>query len=424
LHSTREEIERYRFKKLKNLLIHCERNVPFYRKRFSDCKFSQAMFSDIGQMNDIPPLTRQDLQDYWHEIIAENYENEKLFKGSSAGSTGQPVVYIKDRRAISAGQAAHYLGWSLSGWKMSMKGLHIWGNPATVNDEWNRLSSKLQARIFRHHKFPAYKLNDDSKFHELYKIINKGGYDYLDGYTNAIHHFAVYLKEQGLTFRHKIKFVLTTAENLHDFQRKTIEEVIGPVYDTYGCSEINAIAYECSKCGKYHVIDPHVYVEFGNMYDSSGARELMITDLDNLVFPLIRYKNGDLGVPVQENDIGCAFKFSRMEEISGRETDLIRLKNGGVLSVPSFFGSMLLKKVNGIKQYQVEKVNDDLIHVNLVRTGEFTRADMVIIDSALREYINDRIKYKIRFVNEIETSGSGKFRLVVDKTKDRWSPRP
>jgi phenylacetate-CoA ligase len=414
---SREEIEKYQFQKIKSLLVHCEQNVPFYKKRFKDNGFSANDFTRIDQIKSIPPLTREDLQNNFEDIIADNYKAGRLSEGSSGGSTGQPVHYRKDNNAISAGQAAHLLGWSLSGWKMSMKGLHIWGNPVTVNDEWVKLSSKLKARLFRHHKFPAYKLNDRSNLLELYQLVSRRKYDYIDGYTNAIYHFADFLKDNGLSFKHKIKYVLTTAENLHEYQRKTIEEMIAPVFDTYGCSEINSIAYECSACGAYHIMDPHVYVEFGNRIDPSGISELLVTDLDNLAFPMVRYKNGDLGVPVIEQGTGCEIKFSRMASISGRETDLIRLKNGGILSVPSFFGSMLLKKVRGLKQYQIEKVSEDLIYVNLVKTGRFTGDDMHIIESALKEYINDRIGYEIRFVDRIDISGAGKFKLVTDNTR-------
>ena len=228
-----------------------------------------------------------------------------------------------------------------------MKGLHIWGNPSTVNNEWKRPSSKLKAKILGHHKFPAYKLTDGKNFHELFELINRHNYDFIDGYTNAIFLFADYLKNNNLKLTSNIKCVLTTAENLQEFQRKTIEETIAPVFDTYGCSEINGIAYECSKCGVYHNIDPHVYVEFGEMIDKEGSRELITTDLDNYAFPLIRYKNDDLGVPY-EDDANCSIGFSRLKSVTGRQSDIIQLKDGGTLSVPSFFGSMLLKKIKGI----------------------------------------------------------------------------
>lgn len=411
-----DAINTYRLKRLQMLLNHCERNVPFYRKRFSDCGFSARDFSSLEQMKAIPPLTRNDLQDHWQELIATNYAGKKLSAGSSGGSTGQPVFYRKDRKATSAGQAAHLLGWSFSGWKMSMKGLHIWGNPTTVNEEWGRLSSRLKARVFRHHKFPAYTLHDGSRLHDLYELICKEKYDYIDGYTNAIYYFAEYLKNNNLSFTNPLKYVLTTAENLHDFQRRAIEDTIAPVFDTYGCSEINSIAFECSRCGLYHIIDPHVIVEYGDAIDESGNRELYVTDLDNFAFPMLRYRNGDMVIPAEGNLPECDITFSRLSAISGRETDILKLPDGGMLSVPSFFGSMLLKKVNGLKQYQVEKVADNMLHINLVTTDRFTTDDMKVIEAALQEYLGGRTGYVIRTVDSITASKSGKFRLVIDRT--------
>ncbi len=415
--ASHEEAEAYRMERLRELLVHCERNVPFYNNRFRECGFSAREFSSPDQLKMIPPLTRQDLQDHWHEIVAANYRDRKLSAGSSGGSTGQPVFYRKDSRATSAGQAAHLLGWSLSGWKMSMKGLHIWGNPTTVNEEWGRISSRLKARIYRHHKFPAYTLHDGSRLRDLYDMICRERYDFIDGYTNAIYHFAEYLKSNNLSFSRPLKYVLTTAENLHDFQRKAIEDVIAPVYDTYGCSEINSIAYECCKCGLYHVIDPHVFVEYGEALDEFGNRELYVTDLDNFAFPMLRYRNGDLAIPAEGDVPDCPLSFSRLKAISGRETDMITLPDGGMLSVPSFFGSMLLKKVNGLKQYQVEKVSENMLHINLVTNERFTPADLDTIESALGEYLNGRIGYLIRTVDSIDISKSGKFRLVIDRTR-------
>lgn len=411
-----EAISAYRLKRLQMLLDHCERNVPFYRKRFSDCGFSAREFSSLDQMEAIPPLSRQDLQDHWQEIIATNFAGKKLSAGSSGGSTGQPVYYRKDSEATSAGQAAHLLGWSFSGWKMSMKGLHIWGNPTTVNEEWGRLSSRLKARVFRHHKFPAYTLHDGSRLHDLYDLIQREKYDYIDGYTNAIYYFAEYLKSNNLSFSKPLKYVLTTAENLHDFQRRAIADTIAPVFDTYGCSEINSIAFECSRCGLYHIIDPHVMVEYGSAIDEPGNREIYVTDLDNFAFPMLRYRNGDMVIPAEGNLPECDITFSRIRAISGRETDILRLPDGGMLSVPSFFGSMLLKKVNGLKQYQVEKVADNMLLINLVTTDRFTNEDMGVIESALEEYLGGRTGYEVRTVDSISMSKSGKFRLVVDHT--------
>ncbi len=415
VNADRKTIVDFQFDKLQSLLEHAYANVPFYRNRFDDLKLKPE---DIRSMKDFaafPSLTREDLQNHWKDIRAANFNKDELSKGSSSGSTGVPVVYFKDTNASSAGKAAHQVGWELSGWEFGMKGLHIWGNPATVNKEWKRLSSKLKTKVYNQYKYPAYQLTEKGKFDELVAYINKMKFDFIDGYTNAIYLLADYVKQNNIKI-HKPKYVLPTGENLQGFQKKLMEEVLGDVYDEYGCSEINGIAYECEKCKMYHVLEPHVIVEYGKKI-TEEEHALIITDLDNYGFPLIRYENGDAGIPIVEDEINCEIQFQRLKMISGRVSDIIHFRDGGVLSVPSFFGSMLLKQINGIIQYQIERTKVDQLIVKLVVGAEFGSSDSKKIEDSLRDYLGDSIRWEIKLVDQIEVNKTGKFKLLIDKTK-------
>lgn len=415
---TVESISRYQLIRLRELLIHAYESTIFYHDRMIRTGFDPYSINSVDDLIKLPVLTRSDLQTDWKLMISDKHDHRKLDKGSSSGSTGVPVVFFQDRNAISSGLAANMAGWELSGWQFGYKGLHIWGNPATVNDEWRKWGSRLKAVLFNHQKYPAYRLTDIHEFDVLADRVLDGKYDFIDGYTNTIYLLAEYLKERNRILPHKLKMVLTTAENLHDFQRRSIEENLGPVYDTYGCSEINAIAYECRFCGCYHIMEPHVLVEFGEEAVSDGSRDLIITDLDNFSFPLIRYRNDDLGVPLEEPEGRCRIPLKRLSRITGRQSDIVRLPDGGTLSVPSFFGSMLLKKVEGIRQYQVILERKDMLTIKLVKTDAFKERDLKILKESLDEYLNGRVGYDLEFVNKIETSMGKKYKLLVDRTKN------
>ena len=89
---------------------------------------------------------------------------------------------------------------------------------------------------------------------------------------------------------------------------------------------------------------------------SRNAKKIMITDLQNRVLPFIRYENGDIAVPYSNEDYSnFELKFSKFKTIDGRVSDIIKLPGGGSLVVPSFFGSRMLKNIDGIKQYQIIK---------------------------------------------------------------------
>jgi phenylacetate-CoA ligase len=413
---SREEIESIQHNKLISLLKHAYENTPFYRNRLDAIGASPQDFHEKRLISQIAPLTRNDLQNHWQEIVSKKHDPKKLKKGSSSGSTGTPVFYFKDNNATSAGQAAGYLGWSFAGWRLGMKGLHIWGNPTTVKNEWGRTSSKLKAMLLRHNKFPAYQLTNPVKLRELadHMIVEK--FDFIDGYTNSIYIVAEWIRKNRGSLPEPLKMVLTTAENLHKYQRDVIGQALGPVFDLYACSEINGISAECSICGQYHVIDTHVLIEYGKIVDEFQNRELIITDLDNHAFPLIRYLNNDNGKP-SEGSLDCSIPFSRMKQVSGRQSDIITLPGGGTLSVPSFFGSMLLKKVKGIVKYQIEKDRPDHLLIKFVTNSEFQELDIEIIKDSMHTYLADKILWDITIVEDIPVSQSGKFKLVIDKTK-------
>ncbi|MCP5051509.1 MAG: hypothetical protein GY940_30355, partial [bacterium] len=174
-----------------------------------------------------------------------------------SGSTGKPISYYIGKASQSAGKAAMYTGWHMAGWEPGIKGLHIWGNPTVVKEQWNKTSSKIKDMVFNHYKYPAYKLTEKKEFQHLVSQIKKEKYRLIEGYTTAIYLLANYIAQNNIEMD-PCQLVLTTAETLQDFQREAIRQNLGPVYDFYGCSEIEGMAKQCRFCGHYPVIDRRV----------------------------------------------------------------------------------------------------------------------------------------------------------------------
>ena len=410
-----EEINDYRVMKLRDLLQHSYQNVPYYTKLFNEINFQWETFRYLDDLKKIPPLKRSDIQDNYEDLIDKSTKYKHVSKGSSSGSTGKTVSFLHDEEGGSAGFAAHYFGWSLGGFRFGDKGVHIWGNPAIVKQDWNKFSSKMKSKLTRHYKYPAYKLTEGSKYDELIDLINKEKFEFIDGYTNAIYLLAKYVEEHNKQIR-KVKFVLTTAENLHDFQKETIERVFGKCFDEYACGEIMGIAYQNKFTSGYATIDPHVVVEFDkNAIGEDGSAPLIITDLDNRVMPMIRYLNGDLAV--QDTPNYSELPFGKLKSVSGRISDMIILPGGGSLVVPSFFGGVLLKQIKSIKQYQIVKESENLLAIKFVVEGNtLADSDKIIIQKAMNDYLMNKIDYRIDVVDKIEVGKNGKFKLLVDNT--------
>ena len=117
-------------------------------------------------------------------------------------------------------------------------------------------------------------------------------------------------------------------------QRRLIERAFhAPVADQYGCCEIYWLAAECPQShGGLHAFEDMRHIEF---LDEKGARvphgedgRIVLTDLCNRAFPLIRYENGDRGRWIKSRQCGCGRSLPLMDSVKGRETDSFVLPNG------------------------------------------------------------------------------------------------
>jgi len=413
---SKAEIAAYQLRKLKQIVAHAQSEIPFYKENFANSGVNADTLQSLEDLKKFPYLERDDIQYRLPQLTPVGADLSGIYRGSSSGSTGKPISYYIGKNSQSAGRAGIYLGWELAGWKLGTKGIHIWGNPRVVKEQWTKRSSKFKDFMFNHHKYPAYKLTEGKEFDVLITHLQKENYHFIDGYTTAIYLLANYIQQHNVPIK-KYAYILTTAETLQDYQRDIIDRNLGKVYDLYGCSEIEGIAHECRLCGNYHVIDPRVIVELDKENpNQDGSCPIIVTELDNTVMPFIRYKIGDLAVPVEHND--CSIPFTALKRISGRVSDIISVPGGGNLVVASFFGAALLKKLEKkINQYQVIKVSEDKIILKLAITEKFGPADEAVINEYLAEYLKGKINHQIETVSEIPPAANGKFKLLVDQTK-------
>jgi len=100
------------------------------------------------------------------------------------------------------------------------------------------------------------------------------------------------------------------------------------VYDCYGSSEVQNIAAECPE-GKMHVNADFVAIEEDKV-EGDGPRPFLLTSLQNLSMPFIRYRNEDCGYLSQES-CSCGNHFSLMRLEIARTSDNFLFPGGRVV---------------------------------------------------------------------------------------------
>ncbi len=338
LHWDREQIENYQLQKLKSLIHHAYYNIPFYTERFKSIGLEPPDIKSFEDLKQIPLLTRQDLQENSKNLVDKSKDVSKLIKGGSSGTTGTPIQFFHDHDAESAGIASGWSCWSMSGWEFGNKQVHMWGNFDSIR-KWNRPISKLKRYFYNQTNIASTFLNKDDQIQGVVDQISSYRPDYIDGYANALFILAQYIKDHEIDFP-KCKLILTTAENLHEHQKMVIEDVLGPVSDIYGCSEINGIASKPAGSDRYYIFEPHLYAE-AQQVSNCSTKEIILTDLENRTMPFIRYQVGDLIDDIYPGADNDQFKFRYIKSLNGRTADIIDLGNGQLFIPVNIFGGAL-----------------------------------------------------------------------------------
>lgn len=396
----RKEIENYQINKLRNLIEYAFENVPFYTTRLKKYNLTPDSINSFMDIKKIPPLSRRDFQESLDLLISKKVNRKNLFKSSSSGTTGIPIVYYKDNFGESADIAAGYLQWFISGWELGAKRIHIWGNPESIQN-WDNLLSKLKRKLLFYKNYPSFLLNNTDNFPMLVELINSYQPDYLDGYTSSLYLLAKYIMDNNIKI-HNPRKVFTTAENLYGYQQNIIEEHLAPVIDCYGFGEINGVAVQCEK-KNYHIIEPRVLVEEENY--ANGKKQILVTDLENLAMPMIRYRVGDLFEGLSQEKCSCGLNYLYFRHIEGRTSELIKLADGRILSPVTLFGGTAFRRVKNVIRHQtiwngknlvfLFEVNNDFLEDE---KNELKR----ILEEALKDYA---VEFELKIAQgAIETS--------------------
>ncbi len=238
----------------------------------------------------------------------------------------------------------------------------------------------------------------------------------VEGYLHVLHDIATHVERAGLQF-HPPVAVGATASPLTPELRYFIEKTLGaPVHDQYRCSEVPWLAGECGERNGLHVFADMRRIEVvdnarnGAAVAPGTAGELVVTDLSNRVFPLVRYWLGDRG-SLREEACPCGVTLPLMDPPDGRVLDTIRLPDGSV--VAGGLLSMFRNVPEAVRQFRIHQSADFSITLKVVE-GPHPRAREQVAEVAqgMREMFRNQLQLRVEFVDSLPYTG-GKMKFVT-----------
>jgi phenylacetate-CoA ligase len=406
-YKSKSEIEAIQQRKFKKLIDHAKLNVPYYKDKLRDVE-------TIEDLKKVDFLTKDLIRQHTDALKAKNIETTRFISNSTSGSTGENMHFFSDIENFYL-KAVNIRADEWAGLSYGSKAIYLWGAERDI-DKNKSLYLKFKHRFIVKNKIlSAYYMSDD----DLIKYINI--YNHYEpkvviSYPTPLYRFADYVEKHGVKIW-KPKGLITSAETLFPFQREKIEQVFHTkIFNRYGCREVGHIASECEKHEGLHINNDRFVVEIvdanGNLCKPGELGEIVITDLDNVVFPLIRYKIGDLGA-LSEKECTCVRGLPMLEKVEGRVFDLIIGANGNF--VAGTFWTLLRNKIDGFKKFQV--IQEELTKINiLVEDNEQIKEDFdTLLTSFVKEKLGKETIVAIEKVDTIPLTKSGKHRWIISK---------
>ncbi len=406
-----DELEELNWAKRKRLLEYAYGKVPFYRNRFRELGLAPEDLKEPEDFRQVPLLHKSDIRNHFQDLISEEATATHLRESTTGGSTGEPLKVLFDTRF-----PVDVHGWRFRSW---------WGVPPGVNEA---VIARLPARSGFAERanaamwLPTLRIRLDASsmsrkeindFLRRFVRIRPG---IVWGYVGAIAHVASVILERGLSVPAP-RAVWVTSSPVTGVQREMIQTAFGaPAYDQYGCCEVFSLAAECRERNGMHIASDSRHVEFtndgGDPVEVGASGSIVITDLENYYFPIIRYVNDDRGRALPGR-CSCGVNLPLMDAVKGRESDMIRMPDGTCIA-GDYLTTVFDDFPDAVLGFQVRQRSDHSIDLLYVPNPAVSDLDTVIeaVRRGLLQKTGSAVEVRLQAVGEIPHD-RGKMRYII-----------
>lgn len=406
--------------KLRSLVRHCFETVPYYTKLFNSLGLVPDDIQTREDLKKLPILTKQIIRDNYKDLFSTSIDPKYRRYASTGGSTGTPLVFCVDKREWSLQRASSLRAWESYGLQLGDKFFSLAGSSVAKKGRLISSKSLYDKIIIRNHKFGCSEV-DDEHMERILTAFKKICPKVLRGYGSTLFILAKYMKKVGYD-PSSVKVVLTTGEVLMPNYRAVLEDVFhAPVYDAYGAGDGGIVSHECEN-HRLHITEELCVIEItdkqGTVLPDGEIGYVTTTDLNNYVFPFLRYQVGDMS-SIHSDSCPCGRHTRQFGEIMGRAGKLIYNKQGVPIS-PTTLPMMLYPDLdyhklenqelyNRIDRFQIRQDQKGDIHI-LLKMKDQKDEDYGLYSFVKTNYENHFIgsTVTLSFVKVIPTLPSGK----------------
>jgi phenylacetate-CoA ligase len=394
------EVRRLQLEKL-NRLLEFHRARPFYHALCETVAAPNPPLRHLSELTLYPVVTKDFLRAHQQQIARTPQAYREL---STSGSSGTNLVFHQSREMVSQRTAcvrrfSHWVGFDNWGDPVAI----VWGQSPALSAT-NATLLRLKRWALNMTFLSAFGMNDELALRHVRRIRQLRP-KAIDGYPSYLSRMARVALDAGAP-AYTDAVVVHSGEQALPSDLAAITEFFGQrVFGRYGSREFGPIAHELPGAGGYRVAPTRFFVQ----NDADGG--LLVTDLDNLATPFIRYDIGDAGTVVDE-EIDGATTPQRIVNLEGRIHDRLETLDGRL--VPGQFWTLLTKIAPGIEAFQVAQTAPDSIELRIqVDRNLFREEERARIVNEAAKLLGRRMTITVVHVPDVKRTAMGKRRFIV-----------
>ncbi len=235
-----EQIAALQWGRLKQLLDHCYREVPYYRRRWKEIGLAPDDIRNLDDYARLPILTKADIRQHFDDLKAGSLRDRLLYK-ATGGSTGEPMRFGYTRQSNDRRAAVMWRGYEWAGSRMGRRTLFLWGGAVGDITRAHQFKDRLYNAVFARRVLNSFKMTE-ANMAEYADAIDRYRPSIIVAYVGPLVQLATWLIATGRKIW-RPQGIIGGAEAMHEFQRTLIEQAFdAPVFNTYGCREFMLIA--------------------------------------------------------------------------------------------------------------------------------------------------------------------------------------
>lgn len=399
---SRKCIEHLQYKKLSRLVKYAYEHSEFYHALYRANGFKPEDFQSMADINKIPIVRRRDLRNAPTEQIVTCKDLSKVHLHTTSGSSGLSVRYyfskweqiLKNYYVLRA-----YLNAGM-GWFVKTVALR---DPIDIT----KPNILQRLGMFRYEYYNIY-----TPIEEIYDTILKNNPTYipiLKGYPSDLVNLASIAERRGDFPR--VNIIYSDSEVLDSISREYISKVFKcPILDFYASVECGMIAFQTPKSnGLYCINEDAVLLE---TIEQEGLSEVVISNLRNKVFPVIRYEIGD-AIDFGTKEVDKYTGFTTLKQIYGKYLDFILLPDKTIVS--PHIPKQDLTHMKGVARFKLVQTALDNIDIYIQKNEEWTETTEKELLKMLNKDFGNQVKINFIYVDKLNRGDKRKFKCIESK---------